>query len=113
MLFLLIHIIGLHAASINPNNNASSRRQETRHLEARANRAAQPTMPALDIHINRQYLRSTWSTSTDDIHTSHLTVDKQNWLSYTLVDTRRRTTVESAVARNGSWCMVDAGRSAV
>ena len=47
----------------------------------------------------------TWSTSADDIHTSHLTVDKQNWVSCSLVDTRRRTTVESAEARNESWRM--------
>ena len=37
--------------------------------------------------------------------TSHLTVDKQDWLLYSLEDTRRRTTVESTETRNGSWRM--------
>ena len=38
--------------------------------------------------------------------TSHLTVDKQDWLLYSLVDTRRRIAVEITEARNGSWHML-------
>ena len=69
MYFLLIHIIDLHAPINNPNNNAA-KKQGISGREPRESRAAQPTIPALDIHINRQYLRLTWSTSTDDILTS-------------------------------------------
>ena len=69
MSFLHIHIIDLHAPINNPNNNAA-KKQGISGREPRESRAAQPTIPTLDIHINRQYLRSTWSTSTDDIRTS-------------------------------------------
>ena len=37
--------------------------------EPRENGEAQPTILALDIHINQHYAPSTWPTSTDDIHT--------------------------------------------
>ena len=58
--------------------------------------------PARSAQHTEKYLRNTWSTSTDDIHTSHLTtVDKQNWLTFSY--TRGPTTVESVKARNGSW----------
>ena len=51
----------------------SAKKQGIWRHEPRENRAAQPTIPALDIHINRQYVRSTWSTGTDDIRTSQST----------------------------------------
>ena len=68
MSFLLIHIVGLYASINNPINNAATTQGIRRH-EPRKNRAAQPTIPTLDIHINRQYVRSTWSTNTDDTRT--------------------------------------------
>ena len=58
MYFLLIHIIDLHTPINNPNNNAA-KKQGISGREPRESRAAQPTIPAKDIHINRQYLRST------------------------------------------------------
>ena len=72
MSFLLIHIIDLHAPINNPNNNAA-KKQGISGREPRESRAAEPTIPAVDIHINRQYLRCTWSTSADDISTSQST----------------------------------------
>ena len=71
MPFLLIHIIGLHALINNPNNAA--KKQGISWHEPRESRAAEPTIPAVDIHINRQYLRSTCSNRADDIRTSQST----------------------------------------
>ena len=106
MPFLLVHITGLHSPSIHPNNNASSKRYETRHLEARATRKSSSSADHSRFRHSHQQTAPTQYLVHQHRRHAHLTVDKQNWLSYSLVDTRRRTAVESAVARNRSWRMM-------
>ena len=81
----------------------SAKKQGIWRHEPRESRAAQPTIPALD--IRQQTVPTSYLVRQHRRHT-HLTVRKQNWLSYSLVDTRRRTAVDSAVARNRSWRMM-------
>ena len=106
MPFLLVHNTGLHSPSIHPNNNASSKRYETRHLEARATRKSSSSADHSRFRHSHQQTAPTQYLVHQHRRHAHLTVDKQNWLSYSLVDTRRRTAVESAMARNRSWRMM-------
>ena len=59
---------------------------------------------AVPSHV-RQFRTHTQHLVQQHRHTSHLTDDKQDKLLYSLLSTRRRTTVESTEARNGSWSM--------
>ena len=102
MPFLLVHITGLHSPSIHPNNNASSKRYETRHLEARATRKSSSSADHSRFRHSHQQTAPTQYLVHQHRRHAHLTVDKQNWLSCSLVDTRRWTTVESTRLGTGA-----------
>ena len=66
--------------------------------------------PAQHNTTHRQHPRSIWSTSTNGTCTSNPTVDKHNRLLYSLVDTRRRTTVRARSLGTGADVWRGTGR---